>query len=456
MNSKLKDIVELINPENTFFFLLKIEDDEAFLIESNCYPSPQNSIQKKILLKIKKNNLHVYPLKLTLAEISELIEKCNENGWKIVIFGSGWQNGLWTIDDYVKSSDKESVLRLIRYHENKPGGMRYLRCDNNCIDFNGIMKGDINYRMLGTGRIFRLESKLFKHFGRKISQDYLEKNQPDILLEISLRKKMQDLLNTSEKISNDEMKKLISSTGKLKIHILDVGQGDTIVLENADNNEVILIDTFLNNQNAYNEFENIIGGKKIRAIIVSHLHYDHIKSVIDISEKFNCPKIIIKDNSSLPTSTAINLLNKVAKKILCVTNHVEFNFAGAILHVLPTLSRNRYDPNNDGLIVLCESAKKLAVLGGDVSGPEIINIMNNYQTQSINNKIQNNQYNQIIYKVSHHCSQTADPQSVYNKFFFNEAITSCGKNNRYKHPHKTTKRLIDKLTSVHSTTSYNM
>lgn len=98
----------------------------------------------------------------------------------------------------------------------------------------------------------------------------------------------------------------------VKIAFLDVGQGDTIVVSIPETHEAVVIDcvnayTVLN----YLKKENI---RHIRGLLITHLHLDHYKGVVDFMENverelgIDCERILFH-NPSLSPSLRKEMLN---------------------------------------------------------------------------------------------------------------------------------------------------
>jgi competence protein ComEC len=66
-------------------------------------------------------------------------------------------------------------------------------------------------------------------------------------------------------------------SGKLKIAFIDIGQGDTIVISDANTREAIIVDC--TNANAVLDYLAQEKVKYLRGIIISHLHADHYSEV---------------------------------------------------------------------------------------------------------------------------------------------------------------------------------
>ena len=114
---------------------------------------------------------------------------------------------------------------------------------------------------------------------------------------------------------NDELIK--NNDEELKIHYIDVGQADSILIEK--NGHYMLIDggDTKCKDNLLNYLKNI-GVEKFDYIIGTHVHEDHIGSLDDVILNFDCDKVLFPKQVS-STKTFENFVNAVKSKNLKLT-----------------------------------------------------------------------------------------------------------------------------------------
>ncbi|WP_428564964.1 MAG: ComEC/Rec2 family competence protein [Solidesulfovibrio sp. DCME] len=238
-----------------------------------------------------------------------------------------------------------------------------------------------------------------------------------------------------------------------KIHTFNVGQGDTIVVE-FPGNVVWLVDARLRGdvrvffENWMNE--NFGDDVVVDKLIVSHMHYDHIMSVPYVVKRFNVSEVLVPNSLHHKTASACRVLSTAGEKLRVVEDVVLCRFGEVEALIIPTISvrcvadaiRGSRDPNDHALVLVVRSSGAVAFLAGDVRGDYCFDILRN---NSIGRLID-------FYKVSHHGSSTGYDNGLYTNYSFGFSMISCGRTNRYGHPHRL---ILNSLPSNHQVT-YNM
>ena len=225
-----------------------------------------------------------------------------------------------------------------------------------------------------------------------------------------------------------------SQTSLLKVHFLDVGQGDSTFIE-LPNGETMLIDAA-----EKSESDKIVtyifsqGYDTINYVIATHPHSDHIGGIPDILNNF------IVDNFYM-TSAANDTANYQDMLDAIVKNGAASHTSAAedIIIDQPDLSAEIVAPKdiecdnlNDTSIVLKLSYKENVFLfTGDAEKYEEDNIWTNIKCD--------------VLKVGHHGSSTSTSKNFLKKTEPEYAVISCGLHNSYRHPSdKTLAALADK------------
>ena len=209
--------------------------------------------------------------------------------------------------------------------------------------------------------------------------------------------------------------------------MIDVGQGDSILLEIKSKN--ILIDTGGNMFSDYNMAKNklipyfkSLGIKKIDYLILTHGDYDHIGNAKYIVENFKVEKVIFNcgEFNELETDL-IKVLDE--KKIPYYSCIKELNIDNNKLYFLQT---KEYDNENDNSnVIYTELSGYNFMFMGDASSTTEKEIIDKYNLPDID-----------ILKVGHHGSRTSSSIEFINEINPEYSIISVGKNNRYGHPNK--------------------
>ncbi|MBR1376547.1 MAG: DNA internalization-related competence protein ComEC/Rec2 [Bacilli bacterium] len=220
-----------------------------------------------------------------------------------------------------------------------------------------------------------------------------------------------------------------------EVHMIDVGQGDSILLR-FKYNKAILIDTGGTvsygeewKQNNYSLAINTIipylkslGIKKLDYLILTHGDYDHMGEAINLVENFKVEKVIFNcgEYNNLEKDL-INVLDK--KKIPYYSCIKELNINKSKLYFLQT---KEYDNENDNSnVIYTEIDGYKFMFMGDAGVDKEEDVLEKYNISNID-----------VLKVGHHGSKTSSSKEFINKMNPKYSIISVGKNNRYGHPNK--------------------
>lgn len=209
----------------------------------------------------------------------------------------------------------------------------------------------------------------------------------------------------------------------LKVHYLDVGQGDSIFIE-LPNNETMLIDAAesYQSENIINYLKNL-NYQKIDYVIGTHPHTDHIGGLKDIINTFEIGKIYMPKVVST-TKTYENLLMTIKDK------NLKINTAKAGTSIIDTdaLKINILAPNNSTYTEL----NNYSVVTKITYGSTKFLFMGDAEKLS-ENEIKENVTADVI-KIGHHGSNTSSSIDFIKKVNAKYGIISVGLNNKYNLP----------------------
>lgn len=231
-------------------------------------------------------------------------------------------------------------------------------------------------------------------------------------------------------------------TGQLKIHYIDVGQGDSILIQNSNQN--MLIDTGTNASTSslinYLQNQNI---KKLDYLILTHPHEDHIGGADAVIKAFDIGTIyMIKKGST--TKTYKDVLTAISSKGI---NPIEpalgttFKVGSSNCIIYGPVNPNAEDLNTYSIVVKLTFGNNKFLFTGDAQISNEDGMINNGYDLSAD-----------VLKVGHHGSYTSTSEAFLNKVNPKYAVISVGKGNDYKHPHQETlQRLQSKGIPVYRT-----
>lgn len=123
--------------------------------------------------------------------------------------------------------------------------------------------------------------------------------------------------------NNDSLSSSISSDKNVKIHFIDTGNSDAILIQDGktftlidggDNDDEGLMVDYLNNQ----------GVKDIKYLIATHSHADHLGGLDSVVKNFNIENVFVS-NGSAETKSYRDFINALANKGLSPSVPLENN-----------------------------------------------------------------------------------------------------------------------------------
>ena len=209
--------------------------------------------------------------------------------------------------------------------------------------------------------------------------------------------------------------------------MIDVGQGDSILIEFPHNKENIMIDTGGNynydlTKNVLIPFLKSKGIKKLSNLIITHGDSDHMGSSINLINSFKVESFIFNKG---PCNELENTLIKVLEErnIKYTSNLKEIRLGSVIFYFLNT---KVYDNENDNSSVIYVTFNnKNFLFMGDASVEVEKDLIERYNLENID-----------VLKVGHHGSKTSSSKEFIDEINPKYSIISVGKNNRYGHPNK--------------------
>ncbi len=221
-----------------------------------------------------------------------------------------------------------------------------------------------------------------------------------------------------------ETAKKLKEAEDIKIHYIDVGQGDSELIQIGDKN--ILIDAGTSDKKALDYLKSI-GITKIDYAIATHPHEDHIGSMDDVIKAFDIGTFYAP-KATTTTKTFENMVKSLKAKNLKMTVPKvgeEITIGKATLTFLAPNSEKYEDLNDYSIVVKLKYGNNSFIFMGDaqdISEGEMMKKQLDIQAD--------------ILKVGHHGSHSSTTQPFLDKVNPKYAVISCEKGNDYGHPHK--------------------
>ena len=231
----------------------------------------------------------------------------------------------------------------------------------------------------------------------------------------------------------------------MKVHFIDVGQGDSAFIEFPDKTYMLIDSGLPKYSHDVIRFIQSRGCKKIDYLVMTHPHADHIGGMKDIIDFIDIGCIYMP-NASSNSELFLNILKSINEHEIPVieakAGTVIKNSNNLCVSVIAPVVPDTENLNNCSAVIRAEYGKRSFLFMGDAEKEEEMSIKNLKECD--------------VLKVGHHGSNSSSSYTFLSKVRPHISVISCGKNNEYGHPHKETlERLLKFGTSVFYRTDLN-
>ena len=211
--------------------------------------------------------------------------------------------------------------------------------------------------------------------------------------------------------------------GSLTMTVLDVGQGQCVVLRCGD--RVAVVDCGSTGEDAGDlaaGYLSTMGIKRVDLLVLTHCHNDHANGVATLMDRLEVSNLALPQVID-PPELQTELLARAEERdipALMVWDDVRLRFGNALLTLYGPLGSG--DTNEEGLSLLCETADFSALITGDMDQIVEGRLVKYGNLPDID-----------VLLVGHHGSKDAASDLLLETVTPETAVVSCGYNT-YGHP----------------------
>ncbi len=212
-----------------------------------------------------------------------------------------------------------------------------------------------------------------------------------------------------------------------RVTFIDVGQGDSILIELPRNEGVILVDSYNDNLN----FLKSIGVKRIDYLILTHSDLDHIGSVKEVVESINVKNVVYSVYEDA----------EIFDDLICPTIRVKsgdkIEVSSFSLQILGPIQKHN-SKNANSIVLSFEINSTTFLLTGDMTVEEERDLIDKYGIKLKSDFL----------KVGHHGSSSSTSEEFLERVSPKYSIISVGKNNIYGLPDEIVLQRLKKYSNI--------
>lgn len=233
----------------------------------------------------------------------------------------------------------------------------------------------------------------------------------------------------------------------LKVHFIDVGQADSILIQ-APNGKNMLIDAGETKDNAVLSYLNSLGIEKLDTVIATHPHNDHISEIDDVIKNFEIGTFYMP-NISHTTKAFENVVKALKAKGIKVTEAKK----GTTITLDSNLSCNIVAPISNKYESLNNWSAVIHLTYGDTSFLFTGDAEELSEKEILESKVN---IKADVLKIGHHGSSTSTSINFLEAVNPTYAVVSYEQGNDYGHPHKETIKKLKNITTYNTAKDGNI
>lgn len=235
-----------------------------------------------------------------------------------------------------------------------------------------------------------------------------------------------------DQLSQDDSLPTITADSSLVMRVIDVGQGDSILL--CCDNEYMLIDCGEKHE-VGSVLEQLDGIKNLKYLVATHPHTDHMGGVVSVMKTIK-PQLFLmpeKEHTSLAFKEMLDTIEELNIDAAYAYAGDKYYLGSARITIIsPEEGAKESNLNNNSVVMLVEYGDVSILLTGDAE----IKMEKEY-IKYLKGKVD-------IFKVAHHGSDTSNGEALLYRIKPTYSVISVGEGNKFDHPIKSVLNLLDR------------
>jgi competence protein ComEC len=239
---------------------------------------------------------------------------------------------------------------------------------------------------------------------------------------------------------------IITEVKPLQVVFLDVGQGDSILIQKGT--KQILIDGGPSGKTEMAELGKYLPyfDREIDVIVATHPDRDHIGGLVDIARNYSIGMVLAtgaeKDTSTFQAWQDVLNFKEIQKLEAIAGDEIELDGARfKIIFPGSPVDPSAGDANNDSVVARLDYGQNSFLFTGDIENQAEREILANEEKVDVD-----------VLKIAHHGSKNSSSDEFLDATSPDEAVISVGANNTYGHPaDETLQRLEERDINVYRT-----
>lgn len=225
----------------------------------------------------------------------------------------------------------------------------------------------------------------------------------------------------------EENKGVEEVSGELKVHYINVGQGDSTFIQLPNGKNVLIDGATRSNGQTVLDYLNDLKVESIDYLIATHPHEDHIGGLVNVVKEYEVGKIYMPDKAHT-TIVFEDLLLAIQEKGYSITRakagDILFEEEGLSMNVLAPSEMNGSNLNDYSVANRLVFGNTAFIFTGDAEQKSEKNMVESgYDLEA------------DVLKIGHHGGDTSSINSFLSAVNPDYGIISAGEDNQYGHPH---------------------